>query len=245
MIDAGKVLRRAVRDDSAIFEQDDARSEQERFAQVVGDKDNGFIETAREGAKFALKLSARDRIKSAKRLVHQENGRVGGEGTSNADALALSAGELVWASIPVFCRFETNQGKEFVNARCSAGGIPFLEGGDERDVLGHGEMGEKACVLNYIADAASQTDGIPIGGGSASNNDLAGGGHEEAIDQFQERGFAAAAAAQEHEGLAGNDGEADVVNNLTMGTTVETVRNTFKLNNWVRVFSGSFRIHFD
>ena len=69
-------------------------------------------------------------------------------------------------------------------------------------------MREKTCVLNHIADTATQTDGIPIGGGAATDNDLSGGGNEEAIDQFQKRGFAAAAAAEQDEGLAGSDGEA-------------------------------------
>jgi len=61
----------------------------------VGDEDDGLGEAAREGAEFALKLGAGDRIERAEGLVHQENGRVGGEGASDADALALTAGKLV------------------------------------------------------------------------------------------------------------------------------------------------------
>src|SRR6266851_5504219 len=145
MINAGKFLRRGVSAYSAIFKEDDARGEQERFAKIVGDKDDGLAEAAREGAEFTLKLGAGDGIESAKRLVHQENGRVGGEGAGDADALALAAGELVRAAIAVFCRFETDQGKELIDASGGAGGIPFFERGDERDVLGNGEMGEKTC----------------------------------------------------------------------------------------------------
>src|SRR5712664_3965273 len=101
MIDAGKFLRRGVSDDSAIFEKNDARGEKERFAKVVGDKDDGFAETAGEGAEFPLKLGAGDGIESAERLVHEENGRIGGKGASDADALTLAAGEFVRSAIAV------------------------------------------------------------------------------------------------------------------------------------------------
>ena len=245
MVDFGKFLRRAVNDNSAIFEKDDARGEQERLAKVVGDKNDGFAETAREGAEFTLKLGAGDGVEGAKGLVHQENGRVGGKGPGDADALALAAGELVRSAIAVFCRFETDQGKEFADSGGGASGIPFLERGNKRDVLGDGEMGEKACVLNHIADAAAQTNGVPFGGRAATDNDLAGGGHEQAIDQFQQRGFAAAAAAQEDKRLAGSDGEADVTNNRARGTTVKAVRYILELNGRAGVFCGRFRIHFD
>jgi len=127
MINAGKFLRRGVSDYSAIFEKDDARGEQERFAKIVGDKDDGFAETASEGAEFTLKLGAGDGIESAKGFVHQENGRVDGEGTGNADALALAARKFVGAATAVLCRFETDKGKEFADSGGGAGGIPFFK----------------------------------------------------------------------------------------------------------------------
>jgi len=245
MINTGKFLRSGLGDDATVLQKDDARGEQERLAKVVGDKNDGFVETAREGAEFTLKLGAGDGIEGAKGLIHQENGRVGGEGPGDADALALAAGELVRAAITVFCRFETHQGKEFADTGGGASGIPFLKRGDERDILRDSEMGEKPCVLNHIADAAAQTNGVPFGGSAATDNDLAGGGHEQAIDQFQQRGFAAAAAAQEDKGLAGSDGEADVANNRARGTTVKAVRYILELNGRAGVFCGRFRIHFD
>jgi len=106
-------------------------------------------------------------------------------------------------------------------------------------------MREKACVLNYIADAAAQTDGIPMGGGAAADDDLPQGGNEETIDQFQKRGFAAATAAEENEGLAGNDREPDVIDNRARITAAETIRNILELNGRGRVFCHAFRIHFD
>ena len=43
----------------------------------------------------SLQLAARDRVERAERLVEQEERRVGGQRARDADALALSAGELV------------------------------------------------------------------------------------------------------------------------------------------------------
>jgi hypothetical protein len=245
MVDSRKFLRSGLGDDATVLQKDDARGEQERLAKVVGDKNNGFAKTAREGAEFTLKLGAGDGVEGAKGLVHQENGRVGGKGARDANALALPAGELVRAAIAVFCRFETDQGKEFGDTGRGASGIPFFERGNERDVLGDREMGEKPCVLNYIADAAPQTNGVPFGGSAVTDKDLAGGWHEEAIDQFQHRRFAAAAAAQEDKSLPGSDGEANVINNRARGTTVKAVRHILELNGGASIFCGRFRIHFD
>src|SRR5260221_75149 len=98
MIDARKFLRSGIGNDAAAFEKDDARAEEQRFAKIVGDEDNGLTETAREGAEFALKLCASDGIERAEGLVHEEDGRIGGEGASDADALALAAREFVRAA---------------------------------------------------------------------------------------------------------------------------------------------------
>src|SRR5713101_808624 len=125
MLDAEKLLRRGGGDNAAFFEEDDAGGEEQRFAKIVGDENDGLAEAASEGAEFALKLGACDGIEGAEGLVHQENGRVGGEGTGHAHALALAAGKLVRVAVGVLSRVAYNQGEKFVDARGDAGGIPF------------------------------------------------------------------------------------------------------------------------
>ena len=61
----------------------------------MGDEDDGLAESSLEGNKLALEFVARKRVESAKRFVHQQNLRIGGQGTGNADSLPLSAGKLV------------------------------------------------------------------------------------------------------------------------------------------------------
>ncbi len=48
---------------------------------------------------FRLKLCARDWIERAKGLVHQQNGRLGGERARQSDALPLAAGKFMQDSV--------------------------------------------------------------------------------------------------------------------------------------------------
>ncbi len=66
----------------------------EGFVEVVGDEEDGLAETLEEGAHHLLHFEAGEGVECAKGLVHEEDGRVGCEGASEAGALALSTGEL-------------------------------------------------------------------------------------------------------------------------------------------------------
>lgn len=142
----------------------DARAKKQGFAKIVGNEDDGFAEAAGERTEFALKLGTSYRIESAKWLVHEKDGRVGGEGTSDADALALTTGEFARAAVGEFGRVETDEVKQFVDARANAGGVPLFESGHEGDVLSDGVVRKKAGVLDNISDSAAQADGVGVGG---------------------------------------------------------------------------------
>src|SRR5690242_17778728 len=94
MIEMQKILGGRESDELSCTEKRDARGEKQGFANVVGDEDNGLFEAASEGAEFALKFGAGDWIESAEGLVHKKDGRIGGESTSESDALALAAGKF-------------------------------------------------------------------------------------------------------------------------------------------------------
>src|SRR6266403_5104893 len=79
-----------------------ARGEEQGFVQIVCDENNGFAEAAGERAEFALKLGASDWIKRPKRLVHQQDGRIGSKGAGDSDALALTTGKFARTAI---CEF--------------------------------------------------------------------------------------------------------------------------------------------
>ena len=175
MIDAKKFLRRANGNDAARFEKDDARSEQQRFAEIVSDKDNSFAEPARQGAEFALEFRTRDGIESAEGLVHQENRRIGSESAGNPNALALAAGEFAGAAIGKFGWVQSNQAHQLANTNGSAAAVPFLKCGNERHIFGNRKMRKKSGVLNDISDAAAQFDGVPLCGWAILDENLAFG----------------------------------------------------------------------
>ncbi len=70
MIDLQKFLWLRGRYDAAGLKKNNARCEQQGFAKVVGDKDDGFAEAAGEIAEFALKVGASYRIERTERFVH-------------------------------------------------------------------------------------------------------------------------------------------------------------------------------
>jgi len=202
MIKLEKFLRRGAGHDAAGLEQNDARREQQRFPQIVGDKNNRFAKSPRESAEFALKFRARDGIERAERFVHQQNRRIGGERASHADALALPAGKFARAPLAKFAWIEADKLKHFLDARGDARRGPFLQSGNERDILRNREMGEESGFLDHVADATTEADGVPIAGGASLDLNLPIGGKQHAIDQFEEGGLAAAAAAEKDDSFS-------------------------------------------
>ena len=165
-------LGRGAGNDAACFEQNDARGEEQSFSQIVRDENDGFSETPSQGAEFALQLGTRDGIERAEGLVHQQNGRIDGESTSDADALALAARKFTGAAIGKFRWVKPNQSQELANAHSGAATVPFFERGDERDVFSHSEMGKEASFLDHVTNASPQADGVPSGSGATADQNF-------------------------------------------------------------------------
>src|ERR1700674_1343925 len=172
VVEAKELLWSGAGNDAAGFEQDDAGSEKQGFAEIVSDEDDGLAETAGEGAKFALEFGAGDGIERAEGLVHEQNGRIGRKGAGNADALTLAAGEFAGAAMGEFAGIETDKLEHFLDSGGGAGGVPAFQSGDEGDIFCHGEMGEEAGVLNDVTHAAAEADGVPGGGRAALDEDF-------------------------------------------------------------------------
>src|SRR5258708_38293492 len=154
MVKAKEFLRRGTGNDAAGLEQNNARGEKQGFAQIVSDKDNGLAEAAGQGAEFALKLGARDRIEGAERLIHQQNWRIGGKGAGNADALTLASGEFAGAAASEFrARIQANKLKHFINARGGAGRLPVFQRGYQGDVFCNRPVREERGFPKYLTNA--------------------------------------------------------------------------------------------
>ncbi len=71
-------------------------------------------------------------------------------------------------------------------------------------------MREKSGLLDHVADAAAQRDGIPFESASSFHTYFAVVRFDEAIDQLERSGFSGSAAAQKNQGVAKRDGEVHV-----------------------------------
>ena len=176
MVEAKKFLRRGAGNDAAGLEQDDARGEEQGFAEIVSDQHDGLAEAAGEGAEFALEFGAGDGIEGAEGLVHQKNGRIGGEGAGDADTLALAARKFAGTAMGKFAGIEADEVKHFLDPGGDAGGVPLSQSGNEGDIFGDCEVREKTGVLDDVTDAAAEADEIPIASGALLDQDFPSGG---------------------------------------------------------------------
>ncbi len=204
-------MRRIDADQSAGGEERDALAEQEGFAQIVGDEGDGFAEARGKRAKLALQFGAGDGIECAKRLVHEQDGRIAGKSACDADALALASRELAGVAGGEFASVEADQEEHLADAVADALLGPALEARDQRYVALDGPVREQADVLNDVTDGAAEADRVPGGLIAPVNEDLAGGRGQQKVDELERSGFAGTAAAEEDQGLAAGDGQVEFV----------------------------------
>ena len=100
--------------------------------------------------------------------------------------------------------------EQFINAGGDSCVVPLFQSGDECDVLRDGEMREETSFLDNVSNTATEADGIGFGGGAAFDKDLPLRRDEQAIYEFEQRGFAAAAAAEKDDGFAAGNAQGDV-----------------------------------
>ena len=137
-------------------EHGDAVAEQDRLVDVVGDEHDGLVQLALQLEELLLQLGPHDRVDGAERLVHQQHGRVGGEGAGHADALLLAARQLGRVAVGVGRR-QPDQLEQLERARLRD---RFLSQpsrlGTVVTLSMHLAVGEQADLLDDVADAPPQ-----------------------------------------------------------------------------------------
>lgn len=108
MVEAEKILRSPESGQASRLKKCDAMAKKKCFANIVRDEDDSLIEAASQGAEFALQFSSGDGVKSAEWLIHEQDGRIGGEGACDSHALALTARQFARMPSGKFGRIETN-----------------------------------------------------------------------------------------------------------------------------------------
>ena len=148
--------------DAAFVQHGDAGGQRERFGQIVRHEQDGARQLRLQRAELAVQFDARDRIERAERLVHQEHRRIGGERARQADALPLTAGQLIGPARAELRWLQANQREQLVDAGRDAIGGPLEQTRHDGDVVRHGEVREKADVLNGVAGLPAERDRVPV-----------------------------------------------------------------------------------
>lgn len=90
--------RRVLLDVSPLRQDQHLVAEFGGLLEVVRHDDDGLAELVLDGDQAVLQPDSRDRIDCAERLVHEEDRRIGGEGTCDADTLLLTARHVLGES---------------------------------------------------------------------------------------------------------------------------------------------------
>ena len=112
-------------------------------------------------------------------------------------------------------------------------GRAAVAGGEAADfeVFHHGKLGEDAAVLGDVAEAGAG-DGVGFASGDvlAGEGDAPGGGADEADEGFEGGGFAGAVAAEQDEGAARGNMEAESLQDV--GAAVMGVQGLEMQHQW-------------
>ena len=137
-----ELLRRADLHDAPVLHDGDAIGEPDRLVEVVGDEHDGLLQHRLQPQELVLHLTPDQRIERGERLVEKPDVRVGGERAGDADALLLSAGELVRQI--VLAALEPDERGHLAGARLALFPRHALDLERKGDIVEHGEMRQTA-----------------------------------------------------------------------------------------------------
>ena len=188
-------------EDSADVQDGDAVAHLDRLLDVVGDEHHRLAHLFVEPQELVLEPHARHGIDGAERLVHQDHSGSAASARRHADALALAAGELCRVPVAVDVGRQAHELEQLVDAGRHPILLPAQEPRHGRDVGGDRLVREQPDLLDHVAHVPAELHGVGVGHVVAVEEDAAGGGLDEPVDQLQRRGLAAAGRPDEHADL--------------------------------------------
>jgi hypothetical protein len=191
--------------DRAAIHEVDAISEGERFFQIVRDQNRCRARLTEAGAKRGEELDAGRGVERAERLVQEENGGVGNEGSRQSRARCLATRETARPSLGEVADPEAHQPERGARLRLTAWLAAKAKSGG-----GIGQDGnvKEERLLEDDRERPSQRRGI------LRASDLTEDCHRPVVGLSQERGdvkessLAGAIGPDDGDGLARGDGEA-------------------------------------
>src|ERR1700741_2149271 len=188
-------------------EQRDLVGQVRRLLDAVGDKNDRFLVVAQEVQQVLLELAPRLLVDRGERLVHQDDVGVDGERAREADALAHAAGEL--ARVAVLEALQADFGDVLARDRLALRAWRTAQLQAEGHVAQHVGPGQQREVLEHER---------PFGPGTFNRSSLDQNfspvARDEAGDDLEQRGLAAAAGAEEGGELAFRERQVDVPQRL-------------------------------
>ncbi len=156
------LLRRVVLGEPAALAEDrDPVADLDRLVDVVRDEDDGLAQLLLKPEELVLQPRAHDRVDRAERLVHQHQGRIGGERSCEPDALALTAGELRGEALRVR-RVEPDKVEQLGGALLDPRARSAEQLGHRADVRLHRHVREEADLLDDVADRAAELGEVVV-----------------------------------------------------------------------------------
>ena len=156
-----------------------------------------------------LKPSAHDRIDGPERLVHQENGRIGGERPRHTNALLLTSRELGRVATE-HLGFEAHELDQLIHPRFDSSGVPAEQLGNGADVLGDGAVGEQTDLLDHVPDRTPQQMRLHGGGLATVDPDPPRRRFDDAVDHLEGGRLATTGGPDQGQDRSSGDLEAQI-----------------------------------
>ena len=206
----------------AVVHHDDLVGHGHGLDLVVGDVDRRGLQALVQFLDLGAHLHAQLGIEVGQRLVEQEHLRIAHDGAAHGDALALAAGKLARIAFEQRLEAEDLGGALHPRRRSLPVGAPrsFSE---KRHVVGDGHVRIERVVLEHHGDVAlfrRQIVDHPV-----ADADFARGDVLKAGDHPQQRRFAAARWADQHDELAIADRNIDAVDDGCRAKSLMHVAN--------------------
>ena len=150
------------------------------------------------------------RIECGKRLVEQDDARVGDDRARQRHTLRLPSGQLVGIRVAEVTQAEGLE--RLIDDTWTSGSPIGRIAQAQRDILGHGQPWQQQRLLEDDPDVTAM--------GAGGNVHTTGVERVEPRDDPQQRALAAAAGTEEHEQLAFLNGQVEVLEDRELATPV-------------------------
>ena len=192
-----EVGQRSALHHASVAHQQDIVGQCSSLVQVVRDPQHGLAEGIEQVAQFALQVVPGDRIECRQRLVAQQQWRVRQQGACDAHALALAAGQRGWVLVEQ-PRVDMREFDDRGQPRGDAPAVPSQVACEQRDVVARGQVREQPAILDHVAGPVAYRFHRCRAEGHAVDLDRSGVRRQQADQQPQQRGLAAAAGTEQH-----------------------------------------------